>query len=761
MSRSRSPVLGLAALAACLTAPTQAFLISQSTQGATLRHGVRLTDHTVRATIHEGWADIEEDLSLGPQASTTMGSATPTANLDSWEVAGDFTLPEGSVLTGAFLWNGNTILKAKLKGAAQADAEYEDSVRRNPIVIRPLGDPLIIRKNGANYSMKLYPVKWTGTRRMRVRYLVPLQADGDGWKIPFGSAFAQEVAVRPSQYELDIDNQGGTALRLGRDGMLTPLTRSTKLVDYPAPRTASFSWSPAPIYHAPYTAVLPQKGSIALATRMDSGSWKGGYLMYKGRLPDTLLAKSSLRQEILVLWKWNNPRHFVQTGWGGGEELSNAGYTAIDQAAKIQGFARSLVTSSTSIRVGLVADEGDTALPRIFPLAGAESDTFARLQDYLGGIDEPTLLRRFDPATSTLSGTANAAKDRKEGALRFAGDLKIAFSLYSQDSGVVRHIVFVAAGSASDLADPSVVLPDWPAGLTASLDPYWNGSSYGTHWTGINLPALVQSHELPLERRNTLLGYTTPRSRLTWNLEFQAGERRFGVDGVTETNSLGARPLVEFNGHAASAWNKSLSWTLYDESGKVVRTAFEPAANWIDLPDDSAVARLWGGSTKHWSETWKTRTVGEVFGFVDPSYSLLAVPSDSLGMTLQAQYQYAGLPFLRGSEILRAIDSGKEATTTPTTNPPNTLNLLAKGLAGFSVRALTGSRGLRIALPAGLDASCLLVVRDLRGRILSQWSGARLASLRTLDWNAGIVRGMVTVELRTPAGRTVLAASIL
>lgn len=759
MSRSRSSLLGLAALAACLASPTQAFLISQSTQGVSLRHDVRITDHVVRTTVHEGWADVEEEMNLGPQASTTLGSPSPTANLTSWEIAGDFTLPEGSVLTGALLWNGGTILKAKLKGAAQADAEYEDIVDRNTIVLRPT-DPLVIRKNGSNYAMKLYPVNWTGTRHLRVRYLVPLQTLGDAWKIPLGSAFAQEIAGRASQYELNIKNEGGTALRLERDGMKTPLSSATKLVDYPAARLA-YTWStPVPLYHAAYAAVLPQKGSIALATHMDSGAWKGGYVMYKGRLPDTLLAKSNLRQEILVLWKWNNPRTFVQTGWSGDEELSYHGRELLSQATNLLQSTRSLTNSSPLVRVGLVSDEGDTAAPRTFPLAGAQSDTFALLQDYLAGIDQQTLLHRYDPIGGTGTDVVNTAQDRKAGALRFASDLKIAFSLYSKDSGVVRHIAFVTAGPATDLADPTVALPTWPEGLTASAYARNLYTSSGAHWTGVDLPSLINQHALPATRQAVgTHPFAVPQSRVTWSLEFKAGDRRFSVDATTGLTG-NASAILEFNGHALAPWEKTLSWTLYDETGTVLRTAEEPAANWIQLPKDSAVARLWGGSAKHWSETRRTRTVGEVYGFVDPNYSLLAVPADSLGAIAQARYGVGGVPFLLGSEIVVAKDTAKEPTTTTPGNP-GSLGTIKGSLGGFSVRALAGSHGLRIALPAGLDASCLLVVRDLRGRILSQWSGARFASLRTLDWNAGTVRGMVTVELRTPAGRTVLAASIL
>ena len=68
-------------------------------------------------------------------------------------------------------------------------------------------------------------------------------------------------------------------MQLERDGMLSPLTSSTRFATYSSVRGVSlWSTSPTPIYHATLNAILPQKGSIALSTRMDGGSWKGDYV---------------------------------------------------------------------------------------------------------------------------------------------------------------------------------------------------------------------------------------------------------------------------------------------------------------------------------------------------------------------------------------------------------------------------------------------------------------------------------------------------
>ncbi len=755
-------LLTLTLVIAGLAGPSQAYLKSQATQGMPSPQDVRITDHVVRATIHEGWADVEEDLALTAQISPNAWSAVPSDNQDSWEITGSFTLPEGSVLTGALLWDGSTILKAKLKGAGQASAEYESVVDRQfaPPTSHVMVDPLLIEKMGNDYSLKLFPVQWGKSRHLRIRYLVPLQSAGDGWTIPVGSAFAQEVASHPDQYEIDLVNQGGANLRLDRDGMLTPFTNTTKLVDYPI-TLGAYMYESSPTYHTAFSIDLPQKGTLALATSMDTGAWSGGYVVFRGKLPDTLLSKSNLRQEILVLWKWNSPNSFVENnGWS--KQLSNYGSQVVDQAANLATSTTNLARASGLVRVGLLSDEGGTKPPRQFSLSKWGSDTFQLMQDYLGGVNQETILNRYSPSSTSSSGSSDA-KDRKEGAKRFAGVLQTAFSLYSKDSGVVRHIVFVTAGPGADLPDPTVTLPTWPEGLTASsYEGYWYGNGNGTHWTGIDLPTLVNDHVLPANRQLTgWLPFTVPLTRVTWNLEFTAGTRSFSVDAVTGLEA-GNTTMLEFNGQAKTKWNKSLTWKLFDENGNQVRSAVQDASNWIELPNDSSVARLWGGSKSHWSETSRTRLVGNLLGFVDPAHSLLATPSDSLASILQDSYRDAGVPWLLASEIYGSDQIGSE-TTDPVDSHIIT-NIVSKGvLAGFAVRTLVGGRGLTIRIPQGLDASSSLIVRDIHGRILAQWNANQLQSLRTIDWNApsGTARGMYYVELRSGALRNIQSASVL
>ncbi|MEN9307034.1 MAG: hypothetical protein RL173_966 [Fibrobacterota bacterium] len=769
MSTSITRHLACLAALAALAAPSQAWLHSQSTQGGSSRHEVRILDHVIRTSIHQGWADVEEELSLGTQASTDTWNPAPTDNLGSWEIAGSFNLPEGSVVTGALLWDGNVLLKAKLKGATAASNEYEAIVDRQTAPRALPRDPLLIEKIGDNYSMKLFPVQWGATRRMRIRYMVPLQSLGDGWTIPVGSAFAGEVAAHPDQYQIDLDNRGGDGIKIGHEGMLMPLGNTTKLVDYPASQGASTSWwEPAPAYHAPYAAVLPQRGSIALATSMDSGSWKGSYVVYRGKLPDTLLSKSHLRQELVVMWKWNSPSSFV-TDYGWGKQLTGFGYEALQEASLIASSTATLARASNLVRIGLVADEGDNRKVRRFGLSGWGSDTFALMQEYLGSFTQDTILNRYDGTTGSV-GSTNGAADRKAGAKRFASDLQIAFSLYSKDSGVVRHIVFVSAGPAEDFPDPTIALPAWPQGLTASAFHYgsWDYGFYGdtqAHWPGVDLPALVEQHALPAEKQlSGWLPFVVPLTRVTWELGFTAGSRHFALDAVTGLqNGAGSTTMLEFNGHAKTAWSQNLSWKLYDENGNLVTSTTANAANWIELPHDSSIARLWGGSTRHWSETWRTRGVGNIFGFVDPSHSLLATPADSLSSDLQGLYREAGVPFLLPSEIFGTDVTGVDVPPEDPNVPPTSGLLSKTDITGFLVRSQAGGRGLTIALPAGLDANSELVVRDLHGRILAKWSASQLTSLKSIEWSApaGAARGMLYVELRTGSLRTVRTASIL
>ncbi len=94
------------------------------------------------------------------------------------------SVPKGTAITGCMLWNNDTLLMGKLRGKADAQHIFDSLVpprdsgwARDPLLVEQMTD--------TTYGLHLFPFQTSGTRRFRLRYLVPL-APG-----------ANELSIRP------------------------------------------------------------------------------------------------------------------------------------------------------------------------------------------------------------------------------------------------------------------------------------------------------------------------------------------------------------------------------------------------------------------------------------------------------------------------------------------------------------------------------------------------------------------------------------
>ncbi|HNY32380.1 MAG TPA: hypothetical protein PKO15_15955 [Fibrobacteria bacterium] len=739
---------GAIAAALSLSSPSWGWLQSRATQGTVNQQQVQILNVSVRATVEQAWADVEEDVEVGPVLSSTWATQ-PTANINTWEIFGDFALPKGAVLTGALLWDGDKLLKAKLKARATANAQYEEVVARNTAPMPAPRDPLIIERSGeSTYSLKLYPVSWGGSRKMRLRYLVPLQANGSAWEVPLGSAFAENAMTHPSTFEFEWSRGKGSNALLSREGVLQPPSSTPILL----PLSAPSSWiNNSTAYFSPVAARLSLKGAFALSTQFDSTSWKGGYLLFQGSMPDSILKQTGLRQEFMVLWRWNRAEPLAtDNGWG--MNLTATGEAIFQGAFGLRQSLSSLAQASTLIKVGLVADEGRPQT-KSFPLSAWGSDTFARMQEYLASFTWDEILRRGSSAGTGSTPITNPTKLRSQGAQSFSADLQQVFSMYSPDSGVVRHLVVVTAGPAEDMDQSNQTIPVWPEGLSVST---WNGmwALEPGHWEGVDLRRIETEHGLVGDRTITSwLPFATPNTPLIWSLEFESGSKIFNKMSISGLNTGVSKP-VSAAFHAMEAWKQRATWKIYDHDGNLRLTKPITDLQWIDLPNDTAVAMLWGNSEDRWSDIWRSREVGSVFGFVDRMHSLLALPSDTIGKDATARYRNTGVPYLLASEIFAASGTPGSELDSPADDPTHSLLNRSRNLESLSISM--ASKGLvKLALPQGLGADAELVIRDLRGRVVMRWNASQLAGLGSLEWRIppSLGRTMLTVELRSGSER--------
>lgn len=106
-----------------------------------------------------------------------QGEYTPitisVAPTDSMEIYGNFTLPNGSIVTDAWLWVDKDIVQAKIMDRSTATEIYNEIVGMRK-------DPLILRQSGSNYYyFNIYPMLPDETRKIKITYLVPATFSGN------------------------------------------------------------------------------------------------------------------------------------------------------------------------------------------------------------------------------------------------------------------------------------------------------------------------------------------------------------------------------------------------------------------------------------------------------------------------------------------------------------------------------------------------------------------------------------------------------
>jgi hypothetical protein len=141
---------------------------SQSTQGTPWTGTASIVREALSIVVYPDYLDVQLDWEF------QVGGNRPASYDNALEIVGNLSLEAHSVVSGLLLWNGDAILKAKLKTREQARSEYEKVVDRDSPAPPMPHDPVILEKVGTdNYNLSVFPVAWGGTRKMRLRYVIP------------------------------------------------------------------------------------------------------------------------------------------------------------------------------------------------------------------------------------------------------------------------------------------------------------------------------------------------------------------------------------------------------------------------------------------------------------------------------------------------------------------------------------------------------------------------------------------------------------
>lgn len=720
-----------------LTMPARAVLNSQSLQGS--QGTTNLVDSRLTIQVGPQWLDIEEEAEL--QVVPRWGDAS-----GQWIVEGFFNVPRGTAITGCMLWNDDTLLMGKLRGKQDAQKIFDSLVPpRNPAWAR---DPLLVEQiTETTYGLKLFPFAANGTRRFRLRYLVPRQAGESDVAITPLMATSMTGTV-PSAFRLRLRGTD-RGLKLVKDGGVWPL-------DLPSSERMELGsrifvrWPNA-------------EATKAVRGQQESGAWAGDFVSYEGGIPDTIRSRIGLRSETVVLWHWSNPDKFVTSCdyYSGQSCLTTSGNQAIYQAERIRLLGSYLVGNGN--RFGLVADENLGEDPRVFGLGDSSSSSWRSAQAWLQGVNEAYLQANIPISNSSAPGVPSSV-DVSRSRDRFRVDVREVATLYSRDSGIVRHLVVVTAGVAAtgaslESVDPSL-LPEGISVTTSTMYPGWSRWDYATQsyvlypspetfWSGVDLAGWSRERSGGA-RLDAWYGIAVPRVKTSFaaRLSISAEGGRIARRALVQKDAEG-RLRAQFNAHGRSL-GTSVQWEIYGDSGEVLQS-WEDNPSWVDVGSDSVFPRIWAKSDMPLSKSFEDKDLGPIFGFVDPFHSLLATPSDTVGVERQEALRDSGVPFLTWREIFPRQGFGGEndGGGDPGTNAVGRRETSRQAL---QMAWLPAQRALRIQLE-GLNAQ-EIIIRDLRGRVLAILPAGLLAGKTSFDWKVPghLHSGLLLVSVRTPTG---------
>ncbi|MEN9355408.1 MAG: hypothetical protein RL318_2733 [Fibrobacterota bacterium] len=749
---------GLALLLAVLSSRADARLSARSVSGSMGQSLVNLVDSRVKITVGPHWIDVEEEAELQVPADNYSAG-------DDILVEGTLTLPPHAAMVGCLLWNNDTLLMGKLRGRADAEHKFDSLVPSRPVQLAK--DPLLLdMQDDSTYGFKLYPFSPGGSRRFRIRYLLPLTASREFEILPLMARMVRWEECLPAQFTLQVRGTRSDIRLVTREPawpnqeVVWPLTLpADRRMDLPPPYTSSIKLRLG-------TPGAPD-GTIAARVHLDSGAWQGDYVFYSAKVPDSILTKVGVRSETVVLWRWIQPQTFVGSNYDGGQKYLNSdGDKAIQQA-------QSLVTIGDQLtgrgdRFGLVADLGLDDSLQIYPVADSGTREYRNLRSFLTGINREYLFWRINPSIG--SGTSNPNNlELSRNRLRFRTDLQKVGSLYSKDSSLIKHLLVVTVGPVPSGGDQleipdDAALPKDVSVATSGLETtsrfdqscwcYRYSIVAGTSsWPGVNLAELGALRP----GTKTLVsqgGVMLPKSKtvLAATLSMETGAGRMVRDAILRKGEDG-KWRTSFNVHAPKL-GTTVRWNFWSDNGdSVAKLEMTPA--WEGVVGDSVLPRLWARSEAPLSLTLRSTELAPIFGFVDPLYSLLAMPSDSLGRERQYALRDSGVPFLSSAEIFPRVGYNGEG------GGQTGIRLSSVQARGLKLAYLQARRVVTIDL-ADLKATSV-EIHDLRGRLLVRF--ADVAGRKQLEWDlrtsngAMVPKGMVIVSVQTAQGR--LSGSVL
>jgi hypothetical protein len=596
---------------------------SQSTQGAQWMGTAEIEAEEFRITVHPDYLDVELDWLF------RVGGQAPEKFQDALEIVGNLNLVRNSTVVGMLTWWNGDILKAKLKTSKTARADYEAVVQRDADAPPPPRDPVLIEYGWGldNYDISIFPAKFGDTRKVRIHYLVPASAIGGAVKIPYPYAFTENAKVS-IQAGSDIESY---RIEAGKE--IAPFANKTPMpLDQARFSVRSYGGSSTAArvqYIVPVLAKEPE-GSRFYVGAVDQPDLKGQAAHIVVKDAQEIIAQSDLKEDFVILWRWSHTA--LLNAYAG--QIVGQSKLLKELLAKLAGANK---------RAALIIDkEGGERIT--FALAKAGDPGHAKMLAYL---DSLAALAVKDPPIIANKPNYQLAADVKQAQSDFESALQAALDLF-EENGNIRHLLLLTAGPQLiyDYSGTIALKPD-SAIQVGALAEYAEHLDLGAavnpedrilYWPGINPSAIL--------------------SRTTLNLGIEAvvsnGNQLCTLSVAAPPDSknpyLGSKSEIEKHVFSSPDLLPKINWTITRE-GKIL-SRFEETASIVPVGNAQALAQWLGASRALTPMAARLpRSMAAAAGFVDSTYSLVALEEDKLSAADAQKFAAAGVPELSAADI--------------------------------------------------------------------------------------------------------------
>jgi hypothetical protein len=625
---------------------------SQSTQGTSWQGTATITQEKFDITVHPDYLDVDLEWVF------KVGGTPPDSFRNALEIVGNLNLDAHSTVVSLITWYKGKILKAKLKTDSIAKQQYDSVVDRSAACPPPPRDPVLFEYGWGddNYYISIFPATFDSTRTVRIRYLIPaFDIDGIN-KIAYPYSFTANPVVNIKKGQ-------------GISGYLVEASRSKKQFDNTTPLTLdnavySFeAYGTSAGQQISYIIPIPSNasnGSTIYSGSFSTPSFSGEMCHITTMTAEEALAQSSVKEDYVVLWRWNHPKI-----------LARFARQIVEQSTVLTRFLATL--SSASKRAALIiSKEGES--PIVFHLDKQDGLEFNRMLAYLDSLKSQTVV---DPPLSSYYKPLNLSIDTASELQEFNAAVQAALDLFENDVASLRHLLILTAGPQLVSIYTVAQTVNWDSTIDVNMLSSLLGAKEidstitmplsQAYWPGADINGFVQRNH-PRLSAYAVVSNGTDTASIPVLSSSSSGFTYCSAQQTTDMHLYSDQPLI-----------KRLKWTVLQGTNAVAQFTESPRV--VRIADGMQYARLIGSSEYLVPLAAQMPTsIASSVGFVDKKYSLVALEQDSLPSSIAALYDNQGVPVLMQADIFPvATEHPEPVATWLSDHPPQSLSRCVGG----------------------------------------------------------------------------------